>query len=110
MENLSPSSAEITPPTLGVLGADLAITGDFSFHIWQQIFRSIVRNEKKALECGATVRFEIEVNERDCRATNIVPILHIELVCEPGKQARPSCKADTAPTACALPVSKTQIT
>ena len=83
--------AEIAPRTSGLLADDRQTTEDFSFHIWRQIFASIVRNEKKALEDFSTVRFEIEVNERRSDAREVVPILKIELICEPGKPARPVC-------------------
>ena len=90
MENSTNSFADIAPRTRGFL-ADPQTNEDFSFHIWRQIFRSIVRNEKRALEDFSTVRFEIEVNERRSDVPEVVSIVKIELICEPGKPARPVC-------------------
>ena len=63
-------------------------TDDFSFDIWRQIFRTIARNEKKAMDTWETVHFEIEVTEREVHLPNKISILKMQLVCEPGKQAR----------------------
>ena len=90
MKNITNSFAEITPRTSGLL-ADRQTTEDFSFHIWRQIFEFIVRNEKKALEDFSTVRFQIEVIERRSHVPEVVPIVKIELICEPGKPAKPVC-------------------
>ena len=73
-------------------------TDDFSFDIWRQIFRTIARNEKKAMDNWETVHFEIEVTEREVHLPNTMSILKMQLVCEPGKQARLAC--DQASLAC----------
>jgi hypothetical protein len=86
MTDLSTQSAEIASRAKSDVGANQS-TDDFSFDIWRQIFRAIVRNEKKAMDSGETVLFEIEVTERDSGVPNKLSVLKIDLVCEPGKQA-----------------------
>ena len=87
MKHLTNPFAETDPRTNG----DRQSIEDFSFHVWRQICRSIVRHEKKALEDRSTVRFEIEVNERRSDVPEVVPIVKIELICAPGKPARQVC-------------------
>jgi hypothetical protein len=87
MADISNQSAKIAPREQSVIGADPS-TDDFSFDIWRQIFRTIARNEKKALDNWETAHFEIEVSEREIHLPNKLSILKMELVCEPGKSAR----------------------
>ena len=66
---------------------------DFSFLIWQEIFRAIIRNEKQALESSKAVGFEVEVKQSDGLAKE--RIIKIEVVCEPGKPPRLSYPLQT---------------
>lgn len=60
---------------------------DFSFLIWHHIFVTIVENEKNASATGKTICFEVEVAQRTAQTRN--SIIELELICEPGKPARP---------------------
>jgi hypothetical protein len=60
---------------------------DFSFMLWRRIFQMVVENERKALDDGKSVQFELEVVQRTAHSG--VSTLQIKVVCEPGKPARP---------------------
>jgi hypothetical protein len=81
----------IDPRTHNALEPELQTTEDFSFHIWRQIFRTIVRNEQKAMQTGETVSFAFEVRRQDTDDGNSAPVVKVEVVCEPGKQPRLAC-------------------
>jgi hypothetical protein len=87
MADISAQSAKIASRARRVLEANPS-TDDFSFDIWRQIFRTIARNEKKAMDNCETVHFEIEVSEREVHLPDKISILKMQLVCEPGKQVR----------------------
>ena len=61
---------------------------DFSFLIWQQIFKVIVENEQRALESGETVQCEFELLQH--ASCSQISLVRVKLVCEPGRPARPS--------------------
>ena len=70
------------------LRTDMQTAEDYSFLIWREIFRAIVRNEKQALESSRTVELEVEVRQSDSPCSVKERIIKIEVICEPGKPPR----------------------
>ena len=50
------SSRRSTP---NMLSTEIPVADDFSFQIWREVFRTIVSNEKSAMETGEAVNFEL---------------------------------------------------
>ena len=74
--------------TPDVLSTGMRVTEDFSFQIWREVFRTIVSNEKNAMETGEPVNFELEVKQNGSQRGQSEVILKIAIVCEPGQPAR----------------------
>ena len=47
-------------PTPDILSTEIPVADDFSFQIWREVFRTIVSNEKSAMETGEPVNIELE--------------------------------------------------
>ena len=79
------SSRRSTP---NMLSTEIPVADDFSFQIWREVFRTIVSNEKSAMETGEPINFELEVRQNVSQRGKSEMILKIAIVCEPGKPAR----------------------
>ena len=79
------SSRRSTP---NMLSTEIPVADDFSFQIWREVFRTIVSNEKSAMETGEPINFELEVGQNVSQRGKSEMILKIAIVCEPGKPAR----------------------
>ena len=75
-------------PTPDILSTEIPVADDFSFQIWREVFRTIVSNEKSAMETGEPVNIELEVRQKLSKSGSIEAIVKMEIVCEPGKPAR----------------------
>ena len=65
-----------------------SVQDDFSFLIWQQIFKVVAESEKQALENNKTIGFEVEVTQQVANFSCKECLIRINVVCEPGKPAR----------------------
>ena len=75
-------------PTPNMRSTEIPVADDFSFQIWREVFRTIVSNEKSAMETGEAVNFELEVRQNLSKSGASEAIVKIEIVCDPGKPAR----------------------